>query len=339
MVALREVGRHKVVSVGLGPVGVAIAKVALGRSSQLEVIGAVDPDPKLVGKDLGSVLGRDKPLGIVVQADGKSLYKKADIVLHATTSFLSKARSQLLELCDEGVDVVTTCEELSYPWYNHAEIARELDSAAKKNDITLLGTGVNPGFVLDALAITLSGACQSVSEVRATRILDATKRRVPFQMKIGIGLTPDKFEENVKTGKFGHIGLPESLAMTCASLGSEVDKIDQKISPKIATLPLKTEHFGLVETGKVIGLVQDGNAFTKDRRIASYHIEMYAGASNPYDEIEIIGVPNISLKIPGGTPGDIATAAIIVNSIPRVIDSPAGLMTVKDLRPASSLLV
>ncbi|MGA2875373.1 MAG: dihydrodipicolinate reductase [Nitrososphaerales archaeon] len=332
-------GKWKVVSVGLGPVGASIAKLALKRRSQIEIVGAVDSDPKLVGKDLGSVLGLDKNTGISIQKEGKKgLYKQADIVLHATTSFLSTAKPQLLEFCENGVDVVSTCEELSFPWFNHAETAKELDSAAKKNNVTLLGTGVNPGFVLDALAVTMSGVCHSVSEIRATRILDATKRRVPFQMKVGIGLSLDKFEENVRTGKFGHIGLPESLALTCASMGVEVDKIDQKISPKIATSPVKTEQFGVVERGKVIGLVQDGNAFAKGKRIASYHIEMYAGASDPYDEIEFIGVPNISLRIPGGTPGDIATAAMIVNSIPRVIDSLAGLLTVKDLRPAASVL-
>ena len=330
--------KWKVVSFGLGPIGKSIAKLALTRGSQIEIVGAVDSDPKLVGKDLGSVLGLDASSGINIQKDGKGIYKEADIVLHATTSFLSTAKPQLLEFCKNGVDVVSTCEELAYPWFNHAEIARELDSAAKKNNVTLLGYWRQSRVCFGYLGITLSGACQSVSEIRATRILDATKRRLPFQMKVGIGLSLDKFEENVRTGKFGHIGLPESLAMTCASMGVEVDKIDQKISPKIATSPVKTENFGVVETGKVIGLVQDGSAIAKGKRFATYHIEMYAGAPNPYDEIEFVGVPNISLRILGGTPGDIATAAIIVNSIPRVIESRAGILTVKDLRPASSVL-
>jgi len=333
------VGKWKVISYGLGPIGSSIAKLAISRSSQIEIIGAVDSDPKLLGKDLGGILGLDRNIGIRVQKEGNGLYKEADVVLHAATSFLSMAKAQLLNFCENGVDVVSTCEELAYPWFNHAEIAKELDLAAKKNNVTLLGTGVNPGFVLDALAVTLSGVCQSISEIRATRILDATKRRLPFQMKVGIGMTVDGFEQNVRTGKFGHIGLPESIALTCASLGMEVEKIDQKISPKIATSSVKTEHFGVVENGRVIGLVQEGYGFANKKRVASYHIEMYAGASDTYDEIEFLGVPNISLRIPGGTPGDIATAAIIVNSIPRVIDSRSGLVTVKDLRPASSLLI
>jgi 2,4-diaminopentanoate dehydrogenase len=328
--------KWKVVSVGLGSIGISIAKLALSRP-QIEIVGAVDSDPRLVGRDICDVLGMNKSTGIVIAKEGQALYKKADVVIQATTSFLSSAEPQLLEFCKNGVDVVSTCEELAYPWFSHAGIANELDAAAKKNKVTLLGTGVNPGFVMDLIPGTLSGVCQRVSEIKATRILDATKRRLPFQMKVGIGLSVDKFEENVRTGKFGHIGLPESIALSCASLGIAIDKIDQKITPKIATSPVKTEHFGTVGKGKVIGLVQDGEGFAKGIRVASYHIEMYAGASDPRDEIELVGVPNISIRIPGGTPGDVATAAIIVNSIPRVIDSRPGLLTVKDLRPASSV--
>jgi hypothetical protein len=332
-----KLSKWKVISFGLGPIGKSIAKLALERGSQIEIVGAVDSDPELVGEDLGRVLGLDTRTGIRVQRAGKGLYDEADIVLHATTSFLSTVKAQLLEFCDHGIDVVSTCEELAYPWFNHAEAARELDSAAKERNVSLLGAGVNPGFVLDVLAITLSGVCQSVSEIHGSRILDAAKRRLPFQMKVGLGMSVDSFEENVRTGKFGHIGLPESLALTCASMGVDVDKIDQKISPKLATSPVKTEHFGVIEEGMVIGLVQDGTAIARGRRLATYHIEMYAGAVDPYDEIEFVGVPNISLRIQDGTPGDIATAAIIVNSIPRVIEARAGLLTVKDLRPASSV--
>ncbi len=320
----------------MGPIGCSIARLAMTRNSQIEIVGAVDSNAKLIGKDLGDILGQEKT-GIKIQRNGKALYKNADIVLHATTSFLASAKSQLLEFCRYGLDVVSTCEELAYPWYDNRLIAEEIDFAAKMNNVTLLGTGVNPGFVLDALAVTLSGVCENVSEIRATRILDAAKRRLPFQSKVGIGLSQEKFKQKVKSGNFGHIGLPESIAMTSAAMGMDVDRIDERIYPKIATSSVKTKHFGVVRKGKVIGLVQDAHAYSKSKRIATYHIEMYAGAKDPYDEIELIGVPNISLRIPSGTPGDIATAAIVVNSVPRVVESRSGLMTVKDLRPASSL--
>lgn len=327
----------RVLPFGLGPIGASIAKLALTRKEQLEIIGAVDANPAFEGKDLSEFTGDSRSTGIKVTRSAGNLYREADVVLQATSSFLSVAESQLIDFCNNRVDVVSTCEELAYPWQAHRESAQRLDEAAKKNGVTLLGTGVNPGFVLDALAITLSGVCANVSEVRATRILDATKRRFPFQKKVGIGLSPSEFEENVRTGKFGHIGLPESIAMVCDSLGQPVDKIEQEITAKIADSTVNTEHFGAVEKGRVVGLVQNGVGYSKGRVLARYHIEMYAGAANPHDEIELVGNPTIRLQIPGGTPGDIATAAIIVNSIPRVVDSSPGLKTVKDLRPASSV--
>jgi 2,4-diaminopentanoate dehydrogenase len=328
----------KVVSFGLGPIGSSIAKLALTRTDELEMIGAVDANPAFEGKDLSELTGDAEKTGLKVTKSAAGLYGEADVILHATSSFLSVAESQLMEFCENGVDVVSTNEELAYPWVAHKDSARRLDQAAKKNGVTLLGTGVNPGFVLDALAITLSGVCASVSEVKATRILDATKRRLPFQKKVGIGLSTAEFDENVRTGKFGHIGLPESIAMVCDSLGSPVEKIDQDISAKIAESSVKTEHFGTVDTGKVIGLVQDGRGYSKERIVARYHIEMYAGAKDTRDEIEFIGNPTIRLQIPGGTPGDIATSAIIVNSIPRVVEASPGLKTVRDLKPACSVM-
>jgi hypothetical protein len=331
--------KWKAVCFGLGPIGRSIAKLAYSRKEQIEIVGAIDADPSLNGKDLSELIESTSSTGVKIAPRLQESDRAADIVLHATSSFLSIAEAQLLEISEHGLDVVSTNEELAYPWYNHREVAQRLDSAAKSNGVSLLATGVNPGFVLDALAITLSGVCTSVSEVKATRILDATKRRIPFQKKVGIGLTVKEFDENVRTGKFGHIGLPESIAMVCDSLGRPVDRIDQKVSAKIASRQMETLHFGVVDAGKVIGLVQDGAGYSKERKIATYHIEMYAGAENPFDEIELVGEPNIKLRIPGGTPGDIATAAIMVNSIPRVIDAPPGLLTVKDLRPASSVML
>ncbi len=331
-------GRYRVICYGLGPVGCSIAKLALSRREQIEVVGAVDINPDLIGKDLGEVIGFDKKIGISIEKSRPEIYYDADIVLHATGSFLSDVKPQLIDLCKTGVDVISTNEELSFPWFHHKEVARDLDRIAKENKATLLGTGVNPGLVLDALVITLSGACANVSKIFAERILDATMRRLTFQKKVGIGLGPEEFESNVKSGKFGHVGLPESMALICSALGRDAEKIEQRISPRIAEKDTPTEYFGGVPKGKVLGLIQDGVAFQGGRSVVSCHLEMYSGAENPHDLIEITGEPNISLRIPNGTPGDIATSAMVVNSISRVVEGAPGLMTVKDLRPAHSVL-
>ncbi len=327
------------ISFGLGPIGLSIARAALQRKKEIDLIGAVDINPLFKGKDLSELLQIDETTGVRVTDSLGSSYSEADIVLHATSSFLNLAKAQLIDFCRKGLDVVSTTEELSFPWFSNEGDARELDGCAKRNNVTILGTGVNPGFVLDSLAITLSGACISVSQVRGERILDALKRRLPFQKKVGIGLSIRAFEENVRKGKLGHIGLPESIAIVGSALGVRIEKIEQKVTPKIAERNLTTENFGVVRAGKVVGVLQDGSGFFNDRKIVSYHIEMYAGAENPHDTIQITGNPNLSLTIPGGTPGDVATAAIVVNSIARVVESKPGLRTVKDLRPACSSFV
>ena len=332
----KSLQRIKVASFGLGPIGRSIALLAASREKTMEIVGAVDSDPSLKGKSLREVIGVSAPQSISVASSLAELAEVPDVVLHATGSFLSDVKSQLLEFCRGGIDVVSTNEELSYPWFSHREIGLELDKAARDGGCTILGTGVNPGFVLDALAITLSGACENILEANAVRVLDATRRRLPFQKKVGIGMDPEEFEQNVRSGKFGHIGMPESMAMVCDALGKPLKRIDQRISPKIAEEPTQTDHFGIVRKGRVLGLVQDGHGYADEARpIINYHIEMYAGAKDAFDEIEFRGNPNLKLRIPGGTPGDIATTAMIVNSVKRVVDASPGLLTVKDLRPAN----
>src|SRR5208283_5254054 len=116
---------YKAISFGLGPIGASIAKLALKRKD-IRIIAAVDVNPSFIGKDLGDVIGLGSKTGITVRDSASDYYGEADIVLHATSSFLSAAKGQFVEFCENKVDVVSTCEELSFPWYNHVEIAREL---------------------------------------------------------------------------------------------------------------------------------------------------------------------------------------------------------------------
>ena len=331
--------KARVLVVGLGPIGCSIARLALERKESIDVIGAVDINPDLRGRDLADVIGNHPSTGVTVQTDAKLLYREADIVLHATGSFLQQVKPMLIEICENKLDTISTNEELSYPWFSNAKIASELDAIAKKNSCTILGTGVNPGYVMDLLPVVLSGASTKVTGFQVLRILDATKRRLAFQKKVGLGMSISEFDAAVKSGRFGHVGLPESIALVSSALGCTLDKIEQKIEPKIAKESIETEHFGMIEKGKVIGVIQDAFAYSKARMVASYRVEMYAGAENARDEITLEGTPQLKMVIPGGTPGDIATAALVVNSIPRVMDSAAGLVTVKDLRPASSVFV
>ena len=321
----------RAIQYGIGPIGASIIKL-LREKESIDIVGAIDTDPAKIGRDLGEVVGAvDAPWGIKVSGDAKGvLEQSADVVMHTTSSSLPKVMDQLLTCLDVGSCVVSTCEELSYPYRTHPELAAKLDTAAKESGVALVGTGINPGFVMDKLVVTLAAVSQRVEHASAIRIVDASKRRLPLQKKIGAGLSVEEFRAKVKEGTIKHVGLPESVAMVADSLGLRVDQIAETIEPKVATERVQTE-FLIVEPGQAAGVHQIARGFSEGKELVYMELQMYVGAKDPADKVELQGHPNISLIIPGGSHGDIATASVAVNSIPVILEAPSGLRTSRDL--------
>ncbi len=323
--------RIRVVQYGVGPIGASIVRLMRQKAS-LEIIGAIDKDPAKAGRDLGEVVGApDAPWGVVVLADAAAMLDRpVDVVVHSTSSYLKDVMDQLLACLTAGCCIVSTCEELAYPFRKHPELSARLDTVAKEEGVALVGTGVNPGFVMDKLVLTLSAVSQRVDSVRAVRVVDASKRRLPLQKKIGAGMTPDEFRAQVAAGVIKHHGLPESVAMVADGLGIHLDDITETIEPVIAEEIVKTE-FLEVAAGQVAGVHQIARGMADGKEKIFLELKMFVGAEQPADSIELKGEPNISLVIPGGTHGDIATAAVAVNAIPAIVAAPAGLRTARDL--------
>jgi 4-hydroxy-tetrahydrodipicolinate reductase len=228
------------------------------------------------------------------------------------------------------VPVVATTEELSYPVKRHAPMARKIDAMARRAKVAVLSTGVNPGFVMDALPIALTVACERIESIAVTRIQDARTRRLPFQQKIGAGLSPEQFAKEVARGSIRHVGIPESISMIAASLGWQLDRITDAVLPKVADATVASE-FLAVDSGYVSGIIQEGAGYRHGTPVITLHLEAYLGAPESYDEVKVRGIPNLTLRIPGGVPGDVATASIVVNSIPAVLAARPGLRTMKDM--------
>jgi hypothetical protein len=228
------------------------------------------------------------------------------------------------------VPIVSTTEELAYPTRERRRYARQIDELAKKAKVAVVGTGVNPGFVMDALPITLTGVCERVETIHVDRIQDARSRRLPFQKKIGSGLTPEEFQAKVEAGTVRHVGLTESIAMIADAMGWKLDKITDEIQPKIAAKPVSSQ-FLTVKKGQVCGIIQDGAGYRDGKAIITLHMEAYLGAPESFDAVTVEGSPALKMKIAGGFHGDVATASITVNSMPKVIDAPAGLHTMRSL--------
>ena len=288
--------------------------------------------PAKAGRDIGDVAGLGRRLNVRVQDNAARALKaaKPHIVVHCTGSSIKKVMPELEVILKSKTPVVSTSEELSYPGYTHVRQARQIHALAKKARVAVLGTGVNPGFAMDVLPIALTAACERVERVTVHRVQDARMRRLPFQQKIGAGLTTEQFERKVHDGSVRHVGMTESIAMIADALGWTLDRITDEVIPKLAAVTISSE-FLAVDPGYVCGIVQDGVGYRKGKPAIRLHLEAYLGALESYDSVEIEGTPPLSMKIAGGIHGDIATASLVVNSIPRVLAAAPGLHTMRDL--------
>jgi 4-hydroxy-tetrahydrodipicolinate reductase len=297
------------------------------------IVGAVDVDPQKVGRDLGDVIEAGRKLRVPVASDIARTIKATtpDVAVLCTSSSLSKVLPQFEEVLERRVPIVTTTEEAAYPAPRNRRLARRLDAAAKKAKVAVLGTGVNPGFTMDALPIALSAVCERVDRVEVHRVQDARIRRLPFQQKIGAGLTLEQFNRQVELGTVRHVGFTESIQMIGDAMGWKLDRIVDDVAPKIAETEVASEVLA-VEAGHVCGVMQNGVGYAKGEPVITLRLEAYLGAPDPYDSVLIEGSPRIYSKIAGGVHGDIATASITVNSIPAVLTAAPGLRTMRDLR-------
>jgi 4-hydroxy-tetrahydrodipicolinate reductase len=327
--------RVRVVHVGLGPIGLGIVEEVLSRPD-LELCAAVDVDPAKIGADVGALLGR-APVGVVVDGDIDAAFTRADpdVAVLTTTSSLAALERTLLALFAHQLPVVSTCEELVYPWRAQPRLAARLHAAAEEAGVAVLGTGVNPGFLMDYLPLVVTGACCEVSRVEVERFQDPSRRRVPFQRKVGVGLSVEEFHAKVREGALRHVGLTESVDMIGRSLGFALDTTHESIDPVIATERIERGDV-VVEPGQVLGVEQLGRGLSGGIERVRLHFRAAFGERNPIDRIRIEGRPPLEVVIPGGVHGDVATVATTTNAIRRVLHARPGLRTMADMEPLLS---
>lgn len=320
----------RVMEYGLGPIGSAVARHVAERAG-LELVGGVDVDPAKVGQDVGEIIGLGRPLGFAVAEKLAQVLARTetDLVLHTTNSYFDQFKPQIVEILEAGLDVVSTAEELSFPWLAHPEEAAEIDALARQVGKTVLGTGVNPGFVMDTLPLNLTAICQRVDRMDVTRVINASTRRGPFQAKIGAGMTVDDFNARMADGRMGHVGLPESVGMIFHTLGKDLTRYESSVEPVVADTPIKTDYFQ-VQPGQVRGLKQVARGYADEDEFVTLTFIAALGEEGDGDTIKISGEPDLEVKLKG-TNGDLATVAIIVNAIRRVREAAPGLVTMRDL--------
>jgi 4-hydroxy-tetrahydrodipicolinate reductase len=323
-------GRVPVIVMGLGVIGQEIARAALAHD-EVELIAAVDSSPVLSGRKLADIIGQPAAaLSVQSSLSAAVGRRKGVVLLHATGSRLVQVKDQLLEAMSHGLHVVSTCEELAFPWFNHPEIAEKLSAAAERANVSIVGSGVNPGFVLDRLVATVGQVSTSIHHARVSRTVDARSRREALQRKVGAGLSEDEFFRLVDQGRIGHVGLVESAALCALGLGLSCDDYEEELTPVFADEDIKGGAF-VVKKGQVAGMHQMAVALDDGQERVRLELTIALGADEPQDVIEIDADPKVKVVIPGGIPGDRATANLVVNAAPRMTASEAGLLTVLEL--------
>lgn len=324
----------KIVQMGLGPLGRMITGY-LGERAGYRIVGGVDIDPSLVGISMAELcpgLGAEVP--VVSSLREAVTDTHPDLVVLTTVSDMDRIVPQALEAVRLGVPVLSTCEELVYPWRANPEPAARLDREAKEHSVAVLSTGVNPGFLMDLLPIVLTAGCRRVDAVRVSRIQDATARRRPFQLKIGAGLTPAQFEERRAAGTLRHVGLTESMHMIADRLGWELDNTEDALSPVIAERDIQTGDL-TIERGMAAGVQQIGTGHEDGRERITLVFRAVIGEPKPEDTVEITGEPTLTWTVPGGVNGDVATCSMVANGVPAVLAAQPGLRTMIDIPPVA----
>ena len=323
--------RARVCLIGLGPIGIEVGKALAGREG-IELAGAADPAHDKAGRPLASMLDGAFP-GVVVTPSAAALYgqtsgsrSRSDVAVLCTGSRLHAMLPQIEEAIGAGLHIVSTCEELAYPELRHTPMARQIDRMAKEKGVAVLGTGVNPGLVMDRLVLAVASACVRVDSVRVTRVVDAAKRRGPLRAKVGAGLTREEFLAGVSAKKLGHVGLSESAAIIALGLGLPIHEITETIKPVIA----ERETDG-VPRGGVLGLHQVALVQAGDEPKVVLDLKMAVGAPDPADRIDIEGDPPLHLVVAGGFHGDRSTIGTVVNAIPFIVAAAPGLHNVVTL--------
>ena len=326
----------KVIVWGLGAMGGGMARMILDKKG-IEIVGAIEGRKEFEGKDLGEVLGVDREIGVKVTTDSNYVINniEADLAIVATDSFVKNVFPVLKAVVESKKNCITIAEEMSYPYTVEKELSEELDRLAKENGVTILGTGVNPGFVLDTLVLTLSTACRKVNSIKASRINDLSPFGTTVMRTQGVGSTPEQFEKGIADGSIvGHIGFKQSIPLIAKYLGIEIDEIKETRAPIISNTHRETPYV-TVEPGMVAGCchmaygMRNGEVVIELEHPQQIHPQ--CEGVNTGDYIEIKGDPDLNLCIKPETPGGIGTMATAVNCIPLVIAAKPGLKTMMDL--------
>ncbi|MBN2404419.1 MAG: Gfo/Idh/MocA family oxidoreductase [Coriobacteriia bacterium] len=324
----------KVAVWGTGMMGQGLLGFLLDRPNDVEIVGAIVTNPAKEGKTIGELLHRDCDVKMTTDF-AAVLATRPDVVCICTQSNLDEITAQVEPSVRAGANVLCIAETLSYPWASDEEWADRFEELAQEYDVSIMGTGINPGFILDAMIVAWTSICLKVDKIEAQRVNDLSPFGPTVMASQGVGTTVEEFEAGVADGTIvGHIGFPESIGLIADALGWKIDRIEETREPIVTTVERSTPHV-TVKPGDVAGCKQIGRGYVGDElKIELIHPQQIhpekAGVSTG-DYIKILGDPEVNMVNSPEIPGGKGTYASTGNYIPLLVDAPAGLLTVVDM--------
>ena len=333
----------KVAIWGFGAMGAGMAKM-LFKKTGVDIVAVCDVHPDRVGKSVAQVLNTDKCKDIIIKADIEDALKdvKLDVCLLATDSFTKGAFPKMKLLLDKKINVITTAEEMAYPKAKEPELTKRLDEIARENGVTVLGTGINPGLIMDLLVVCLTGCMETVDHIEAKRVNSLSPFGETVMHEQGVGITPEEYETREKSGELaGHVGFAESVGMIADAVGWKIDEFKQQMKPILTTVDRKSPY-GFAKAGNLAGINMTGQGYidgqVKIDMIHPQQIEPEMEGTHTGDYISIKGEPEVNMSITPEVDGGLGTIAMCVNMIPHVINANAGLKTMIDLPVPRAIL-
>jgi 4-hydroxy-tetrahydrodipicolinate reductase len=333
----------RVLVLGSGQMGSGIARLVLEKQG-LDLVGVFAKRPERAGMNVGRAIGLERDLDLRISADLTAAIDQTapQVAIQATCSKLSEAMVEISTLVRRGVHVISIAEEMAYPAHRSPGIADEMHGLAVANGVGVVGTGINPGFVLDLLVIALTGVCSDIQSINAERINDLSPYGPTVLTSQGVGLEPEAFYSGVDDGTVvGHYGFAESIHMIAAALAWDIERIDEDRTPIVSNVRRATP-FVTVEAGRVAGCLHKAIAYRQGEPVITLlhpqQVHPQLEGVQTGDRIEISGTPDVRLAGSPEIPGGIATCALAVNMIPRLLNTAPGLYSTADLPVPSAIL-
>lgn len=321
---------------GFGAMGAGMANMLLSKKG-VDIVAVCDLHPNRVNKSVAEILKTDKCKDIIITGDIDEALKdkQVDLCLLATDSFTKGAFPKMKLLLEKKINVITTAEEMAYPKAQEPELTKQLDEIAKENGVTVLGTGINPGLIMDLLVVCLTGCMENVEHIEAKRVNSLSPFGETVMEEQGVGITLDEYNKRNAAGELaGHVGFSESVNMIADALGMKLEKFEQQMEPILTTVDRKSPY-GFAAAGNLAGINMTGQGHVdgevKINMIHPQQIEPEMEGTHTGDYITLKGSPEVNMAITPEVDGGIGTIAMCVNMIPHVINARAGLKTMIDL--------